>query len=167
MHYTLETLEDYLHGALGPERDAAIHAHLEACADCRGVYDQSAAVRDWLRAAARADERDFPETIRTRVLAKIRYPEPTWFERLRAALRPAIAVPVAAMIAVAVFVGLPAVHPGGSAPAVAATYLLEEHAAVASDNPLADRSLLVPASVVDDQRPALIDAADTAGATDR
>jgi hypothetical protein len=101
------------------------------------------------------------------VLAKIRYPEPTLLDRLRAALRPAIAVPVAAMIAVAVFVGLPAVHPGANAPAVAATYLLEEHAAVASDNPLADRGLSVPAAVTDDQHPALIEAADTAGATDR
>ena len=166
MHYTLDILEDYLHGALGPERDAAIHAHLEACAACRDVYDEAAAVRDWLRAAARAEEREFPETIRTRVLAKIRYPEPSFLDRLRAAFRPAIAVPIAAVIAAAAFVGLPAVHPAGTAPGVAATYLLEEHAAVAAQNPLTDRALVVTTSVNDDQHPGLVDAADT-GVTDR
>jgi hypothetical protein len=59
--------------------------------------------------------------------------------------------------------GVPAVH-GGSQPAgVAATYLLEEHAALASDNPLADRGLIVPASVVEGQQTTgLIDADDTA-----
>jgi predicted anti-sigma-YlaC factor YlaD len=168
MHYTVETLEDYLHGELGPERDAAIHAHLEACAPCRGAYDEAAGVRDWLRAAARADEREFPATLRTRVLATIRHPEPTFLDRLRAAFRPAIAVPIAAVVAVAAFVGVPAVHPAGGPPAgVAASYLLEEHAAVASDNPLADRGLVVPASVSDDRQPALIDAAETATVSDQ
>jgi predicted anti-sigma-YlaC factor YlaD len=168
MHYTVEILEDYLHGALGPERDAEIHAHLEACAPCRGTYDEAAAVRDWLRSAARAEEREFPETIRTRVWAVIRHPEPTFMDRLRAAFRPAIAVPVAAVIAVAAFAGLPAVRSSGTPQAaVAASYLLEEHAAVAADNPLADRGLVVSASVPDDQQPALINEADTAAVSDR
>jgi anti-sigma factor RsiW len=168
MHYTTEILQDYLHGELGPERDAAIHAHLEICRPCRTIYDDDVAVRDWLRAKARADEHDFPATIRTRVLATIRTPEPSFFERVRAAFRPAIAVPIAAVIAVAAFVGVPAVHSAGGPPAgVAATYLLEEHAAVAADNPLADRGLIVTASVSGLQHPALIDAAETATVTDR
>ena len=41
MHYNADTLDDYLHGALGPERDATIHAHLEACAECRALYDEA------------------------------------------------------------------------------------------------------------------------------
>ena len=72
MHYNADTLDDYLHGALGPERDAAIHAHLEACADCRALYDEAASVRDWLRAAARAEEREFPSMIKARVWEAVR-----------------------------------------------------------------------------------------------
>ena len=72
-----------------------------------------------------------------------------------------IAVPVAAVAAVFLYVGLP-IH-GSHTNGVAATYLLEEHAAVASDNPLADRGLIVPASMVDSQRSTgLMDAGDTA-----
>jgi len=60
MHYNADILDDYLHGALGPERDATIHAHLEGCAPCRTLFDEAATVRDWLRNAARAEEREFP-----------------------------------------------------------------------------------------------------------
>jgi hypothetical protein len=52
---------------------------------------------------------------------------------------------------------------GTHASGVAATYLLEEHAALASDNPLADRGLIVPASMVDSQQATgLMDAGETA-----
>jgi hypothetical protein len=50
------------------------------------------------------------------------------------------------------YVGVPGIHGNGQRAGVAATYLLEEHAAVASDNPLADRGLIVPASLVDGQQ---------------
>jgi anti-sigma factor RsiW len=149
MHYDVETLEDYLHGALGPERDATIHAHLETCAACSEVHNEIARVRDWLRAAARADEREFPSLIKARVWEAIRTSEPTFLERARGWFRPMIAVPVAAAIAVFAYLGIPAVHSGQPA-GVAATYFLEEHAAVASENPLSDRGLIVPASLVDD-----------------
>jgi predicted anti-sigma-YlaC factor YlaD len=168
MHYNADTLDDYLHGALGPERDAAIHAHLEACAPCCTLYDEAAQVRDWLRAAARAEEREFPSLIKARVWEAVRsLPPPVSFaDRLRALWRPMIAVPVAAAIAIFAYVGVPGTH--GQAPGVAATYLLEEHAALASDNPLADRGLIVPASVVDGQQSTgLIEANDTAAPSDR
>jgi predicted anti-sigma-YlaC factor YlaD len=167
MHYNADTLDDYLHGALGPERDATIHAHLEACAPCRALYDEAATVRDWLRAAAKAEEREFPSMIKARVWEAVRNsPAPLSFaDRLRALWRPMIAVPIAAAIAVFAYTGVPGV-PGfrgnGQTAGMAATYLLEEHAALASDNPLADRGLIVPASVVDGrQTPALIDATET------
>lgn len=170
MHYNADTLDDYLHGALGPERDATIHAHLEACADCRALYDEAARVRDWLRAAARAEEREFPSMIKARVWEAVRAtPEPASFaDRLRALWRPAVAVPIAAAIAIAAYMGVPIVH-GGSQPAgVAATYLLEEHAALASDNPLADRGMIVPASIVNGrQTMGLMEAGDTAATSDR
>ena len=72
MHYNADTLDDYLHGALGPERDATIHAHLETCAPCRATYEEAATVRDWIRAAARAEEREFPSMIKARVWEAVR-----------------------------------------------------------------------------------------------
>jgi anti-sigma factor RsiW len=170
MHYNADTLDDYLHGALGPERDATIHAHLETCAPCSALYDEAAQVRDWLRAAARAEEREFPSLIKARVWEAVRNaPAPMSFaDRLRAFWRPMIAVPVAAAIAVFAYVGIPGVHNNGQPAGVAATYLLEEHAALASDNPLADRGLIVPASVVDGQQSTgLIDTNDSAAPSDR
>ena len=83
MHYDVEILEDYLHGALGPERDATIHAHLETCAPCRDLYDEIARVRDWLRAAARAEEREFPDRSKPASGKSIRTTEPTFLERAR------------------------------------------------------------------------------------
>ena len=60
------------------------------------------------------------------------------------------AVSVVALVA---YLSLPIVHPGAGMPAgVAAAYLLEEHAAESSGNPLADRGLIVQASVVDSQQ---------------
>ena len=161
MHYNADTLDDYLHGALGPERDATIHAHLEGCAPCRTLFDEAATVRDWLRNAARAEEREFPSMIRARVWEAVRNaPQPASFaDRLRALWRPMIAVPVAAAVAVFVYAGVPGIHGNAQPAGVAATYLLEEHAALASDNPLADRGLIVPASVVDSQQ--TLDTGDT------
>ena len=170
MHYNADILNDYLHGALGPERDATIHAHLEACPPCRALYEEVATVRDWLRAAARADEREFPSMIRARVWEAVRNSPPpvSFLDRLRAAWRPMIAVPMAAAIAVFAYLGVPGIHGSGQPAGVAATYLLEEHAALASDNPLADRGLIVPASVVDGQQTTgLIDAGDTAASSNR
>jgi predicted anti-sigma-YlaC factor YlaD len=163
MHYNADILDDYLHGALGDERDAVIHAHLEGCADCRALYDESVSVRDWIQAAARAEELEFPSMIKARVWEAVRNQQPSFADRLRAVWRPMVAVPIAAAIAVFAYVGLP-IH-GAHANGVAATYLLEEHAALASDNPLADRGLIVPASMVDSQRATgLMDAGDTAAA---
>jgi anti-sigma factor RsiW len=170
MHYNADVLDDYLHGALGPERDAAIHAHLETCAACRANYEESAAVRDWIRTAARAEEREFPSMIKARVWEAVRNsPAPVSFlDRVRAAWRPMIALPVAAAIAAFAYLGIPGVIRGNAPAGVAATYLLEEHAAMASDNPLADRGLIVPASVSGSQQTSgLMTAGDTAGTSER
>lgn len=164
MHYTAEHFDDYLCGELGSEHDAVIHAHIETCTDCRTIYDESVNVRDWIRTNARAEELEFPSIIKGRVWDAVRHERPSFAARLRALWRPMVAVPIAAALAVFAYVGLP-LH-GAHASGVAATYLLEEHAALASDNPLADRGLVVPASMVDTQRSTgLMDAGDEAGAS--
>lgn len=170
MHYDSDTLDDYLHGALGPERDAKIHAHLERCAECRALYDDNASLSDWVRTNAQAEEREFPSMIKARVWESVRRAEtrPSFVERLRSLWRPAIAVPVAAALAAIVYLGVPAVHGGGqSTIAAPATYLLQEHSALAAENPLADHSLIVPASMVDGTQPAGLISADNAPDAER
>ena len=167
MHYDLDTLDDYLHGELGTERDAAVHAHLETCAPCRTSYDETASVRDWLRAAAAAEERDFPSTIKARVWERVRTAPPPRFAWLRSGWRTWLALPAAAAVALVAYVGVPAV----TAPppvGVAAGDLLLEHAAQLSDNPLADHGVVVPASTVDSAHPTstLIEAVDATTVTD-
>jgi predicted anti-sigma-YlaC factor YlaD len=161
-HPESDVLEDYLSGELAPEHDAAVHAHLESCAACRDAHDQAAAVRDWIRAAARAEEREFPATIAARVRAAIATPVPTPFERLRAWWRLLIAVPVAA-VAVAMAFAFGPLRPATTPLRVAAAYYIEAHNAQAAQAPLADRSIVTAASVMTADHTAslpLVDAAD-------
>ena len=97
MHYESDVLDDYLSHELAPEVDAAVHAHLEACADCRAAHAQAVALRDWIRAAAQAEEREMPAGISARVWAQIRTPAPTMLDRVRALWRPLVAIPVGAL----------------------------------------------------------------------
>jgi hypothetical protein len=119
--------------------------------DCRALYDEAAGVRDWLQAAARAEEREFPSIVKARVWEAVRTAQPTWLDRIRAAWRPMIAVPVAGVIAAGLYISIPAVQGSHAAPGVAASYLMEEHAAVASENPLVDRGMITTASMIDSQ----------------
>lgn len=158
MHYTIEILDDYLRGELPADRDVLVHAHLDTCADCTALYNEAAAVRDWIRAAATKEELEFPSIVKARVWEQIRNAAPSPLDRLRAFWRPAAAAS-AALVAVVAVVAIPIVHhvPAG----VAASYLLEEHAAETSGNPLADRGLIAPAST-GSRSLSLIDAADSA-----
>ena len=144
MHYDEETLDDYLHGELEDERDAAIHEHLEGCNDCRKLYNEITAVRDALRASPLAVEREMPPTIKAQVWETIRNAPPSPLERVRMLWRPVLLVPLAAVMALVVYFAPPLRT--GAQPAVTAAYLLEEHAAGTAVNPLADRGLIVPAS---------------------
>lgn len=144
MHYELETIDDYLHGELDEARDAAVHAHLETCATCRARYDETASVRDWLRAAADAEAREFPSLIKAHVWETVRAAKPGPFASLRSGWRPWLAVPVAAALAFAAYLEVPAFHAAPPA-GVAASDLLLEHAAQMADNPLADHGIVVEA----------------------
>ena len=74
-HYDRETLIDYLHGALTPEADAALFAHLETCASCNATYDEEAALGEALRRAARTEELEFPSMIKAKVWDAVRHQE--------------------------------------------------------------------------------------------
>lgn len=162
-HYDSDTLNDYLSGELAPERDAAVHAHIDACPECRAAHDHAAALRDWIRTAAAAEEREFPAAIAARVRAAIRTPAPSPLDRLRAFLRPLVAIPVGAL-AVGLAFAFGPLRPAGAPPQrVAAAYYLEAHNAQAAENPFADRSIVTAAAVLTADRSAsipLVDAAD-------
>jgi len=166
MHYDHETIDDYLHGELDEARDAAVHAHLDTCPACQAAYDETATLRDWIRTAAAADERDFPSPIKAYVWERLRDAKPGPLAFLRTGWRPWLAVPVAAALVFAAYVERPAVH--APAPGIAASDLLLEHDAQMADNPLADHGIVIPASTLDSSQPTstLIEAVDTSSADD-
>jgi predicted anti-sigma-YlaC factor YlaD len=165
-HYTNEILIDYLHGELPAAEDARLYAHLAICDDCRSRHDAEASLGEMLRAAARSDEREFPSLIKAKVWVAIRNAEPTFADRLRAFLRPAIAAPLVAMLALFAYFGVPIIRGGAGAPSVGIAYYLDEHTAEAQENPLADHTNVNATFAVErSQAPAtapLIDAADAA-----
>jgi len=146
MHYTTEDFIDYIHGELAPSEDARLYAHLATCTGCHAAFAQELALSEALKGSAIAEERELPPMLKAQIWAKIRMEQPTLMSTLRGYLRPAYALPVAAALLVAGFFGVPAARSGFTAaaqPGVAASYYLDEHAAEAQANPLADRTLRV------------------------
>jgi anti-sigma factor RsiW len=170
MHYDSDVLDDYLSHELAPAADAAVHAHLDTCADCRAAHEQAVALRDWIRAAAQAEEREFPAGISARVWAHIHTPAPTAFDRLRALWRPLVAIPVGALAVALAFVFGPLRPANVPQLRVAAAYYLAAHNAQAAENPFADRSTVSAAAVLIGDRSAtlpLVDANDVTATDER
>jgi anti-sigma factor RsiW len=133
-HYDRETLIDHLHGALAPDADAAVFAHLESCTSCESIYGEEAALGEMLRAAARAEELEFPSLVKARVWDALRNEKPSLLERLRT-WGPKLAVPVAAAIALGAYLGAPIWRHPMPANAVTAALYFDEHNAAAQQNP--------------------------------
>ncbi|MEA2784410.1 MAG: hypothetical protein QOF71_514 [Candidatus Eremiobacteraeota bacterium] len=134
-HYERESLIDYLHGALTPQADAAVFAHLAACGACNALYDEEASLGEMLRNAAHAEELELPSLVKARVWDAVRHETPSWAQRLRVSWGPRIAVPVAAALAIAAYLGPTFRHPQPVAAGVNANYFLDEHNAQAQQNP--------------------------------
>jgi anti-sigma factor RsiW len=141
-HLGTETLIDYLHGGLAPGEDARVLAHLETCEACTRDLNGEAALTEHLRAAATAEELELPLGMKAAIMARIADAQRTsLLERAQSWLRPVVLVPLAAAaIAAAVFVPQALQTPSHALPV---SYYLEEHAARAQENPLADRSAAV------------------------
>ncbi len=135
-HYDRETLTDYLHGALEPEADAALFEHMETCPSCRQLHDEEAAFGEALRAAARAEELEFPSLVKARVWDAIRHQPPAWHARLFTGWGPRLAVPLAAAIALVAYFGGPVLRHDAAVPGVAAAFYLDEHNVQVQNNPL-------------------------------
>jgi len=135
-HLSNELLIDYLRRELPPEDDALVHAHLDTCSACRREYEVEASLTEALRAAAAREEVEFPSLVSAHVWEEIRNARPSLLAQIAGLWRPLIALPVAAAVALAIFIASPMSH---GAPTITAAYYLEEHAAQQAQNPLAER----------------------------
>lgn len=140
-HLTNEQLIDFLHNGLSPEEDAAVHAHLSDCSLCSGAHAAEVQLSEMLRNQARLEERELPPMLKASIWKQIREAEPAPAQRLLAWLRPAYAIPVAAVLLVAAFVAPAYMHGSrDQAPTIDAAYYLQDHAAMNSSVPFADHS---------------------------
>ncbi len=137
----LPLLVDYVHHELDAASDAAVYSHIKTCAACGAEYRREVALGETLRSAF-AVERDLP----TSVIAGVRLAmhgqgaeAPSLMERLRALVRPRLAVPLAAVIAV---LGVSVVSHNITAqqPNFSTGYFLREHVAQTMGSPVADRA---------------------------
>jgi anti-sigma factor RsiW len=146
-HPNQELLIDYLHGELAPGEDAALLLHLESCADCQARYQDEVELSESLRAYARASERELPAGVRNAIWAAIESGErmPSWPQRMAAWLRPAVALPIAAALVLAAFIGYGSTtHRSGTT--IDAAYYLDDHAAITSAVPFSEGNT-VPAAL--------------------
>ncbi len=110
---------------------------MEACPACRALHDEEAGLGEALRAAARAEELEFPSMVKARVWDAVRREQPSWRSRLLAGWGPRLALPLAAAVALVAYLGGPIVRHGAvGTPGVAAAYYLDEHNAEVQTNPL-------------------------------
>jgi anti-sigma factor RsiW len=143
-HLTNEEIIDYLHGALPPAQDASAYEHLETCEDCRREYNAEAALGEELRTYAARTESELPPAVKAEIWKRVR--DARSASGLRNWLRPVFALPAAAALAAAAYFGTVSLI-GHPAPAIAASYYLEDHAAMSTTIPFSDR--IGPAYVAD------------------
>jgi anti-sigma factor RsiW len=150
MHPTPEQLVDYLYGELPTPQDAAVHAHLSECSPCSHAYEAEAALTELLRAQARSEEREIPY----RVIAGVRdatanLSAASPWARIRAALRPMVLVPIAAAVAIALYLGFGVRHSASVTP-IDAAYYVDSHAALTSTAPFSEDAP-IPAMLTSDE----------------
>ena len=150
-HPSIDTLIDYIHHELSPQDDAAIMLHVESCDACRERYEAEARLSEALRLHARENERELPQGVVASIWAAVdAAPEPTFAQRLSAFFKPAVALPVAAAVAVAIYFGAAAAHHGGPMTTIDAAYYIDDHAALTSTTPFGEGNA-VPSQLETDQ----------------
>jgi anti-sigma factor RsiW len=137
-HPSIEHIVEFLHGELSPAEDAAIHAHLAACPDCDAKRTEELAITETIRAYASAAERELPPGLATRIRSAAAQPQPGAWQRFLAGFRPVVMVPVAAVVAVAIYIGYDALHRASSPTRIQAAYYANTHVAMAANTPFGD-----------------------------
>jgi len=159
-HLSTDLLVDFIHGELPPQDDALAHAHIATCAACRSELDLELSLGEALRAAVASEEREMPSLVAAAVWQQIREAQPGPIARLAAFLRPAVAVPAAAVILLAGgwFASPYAHRPNAATRTVNAAYYFEAHAAQAADTPLSERTMpqVLETSALDEVHPAVV-----------
>ena len=138
-HFTTDRLIDFLHGELSPADDSLAHAHLESCAACLAEYELEASLTGALKAAALAEERDMPSLVNAAVWQQIREARPGPFARMASWIRPAFAVPIAALLILGGWFASPYSH-ATKQPTIDAAYYFATHAAQSSSTALSERT---------------------------
>ena len=151
-HIELETLIDYLHRELPPGTDAAVMQHLATCPQCSALHDEQAQLSDSLRAYGRASERELPAGVVARIWDAIdtERSAPSLAQRLAWWFRPAIALPIAAAVALMLYLGVARPHFVGTSAVIDAAYYIDDHAALTSTVPFSQGNV-VPPSLENDE----------------
>lgn len=140
-HPTIEQLIDYVHGALSPENDAFIYAHIDDCSLCRNEHAAEVALTEMLRNQAVVEERELPPMLKAAIWQAVRDSKPSTLDNLRAWLRPAYAVPVVIALLAGAYFAPAYLHPASNAPqSIDAAYYLQDHAAMNGAVPFGDHS---------------------------
>lgn len=151
-HINQEQLVDYLHRGLAPEDDAMVHAHLDACAQCRLAYQDEASLSEALRANARNEIRELPSGVVASIWAAIAAARrrESLADRLLTWLRPAVLVPAMAVVVLALLL-VPRFAQSPPSQTIDASYYLQDHAALGSTMPFADSDQVPEALENDDE----------------
>lgn len=142
-HPNSDILLDYIHGELSPAEDASVYAHIEECEPCRTEYQAEVALGEMLRADAAREERELPSSVKAEIWRRVREGRPSAWSRAAAWMRPAVAIPLGAALAIAAYFGSSYIGPHG-APSIDASYYLQDHAAMNSTIPFSDRNSINP-----------------------
>ncbi|MBV9718280.1 MAG: zf-HC2 domain-containing protein [Candidatus Eremiobacteraeota bacterium] len=138
-HPSIEAIVDFLHGEMPAPQLAAIAAHLAGCPECQDRRAAEDAITDAVRAYAREQERALPANVVAGIRRGIEPGGAPWgWEGFRAVLRPIYAVPLAAAIALVLYIGISARHGENVPPAIDSAYYVENHAVMAETAPFAD-----------------------------
>jgi anti-sigma factor RsiW len=138
MHPSIDRIVDYLHGELSAADDAAVHAHLAGCPECDERRAQEVALTEMLRAHARATERDLPPRIISGIREAVRRRPPGLWEQLRIGLRPSVALPAAAAIALTLYAGLTFSRHSVAPTAIDAATYVDQHASLSRFAPFGE-----------------------------
>jgi negative regulator of sigma E activity len=113
---------------------------------------------EMLRANAALEERELPSSVKAEIWKRVREAQASPWSRLSEWIRPAVAIPVAAAIAIAAYFGTAYIGPHG-APMIEAAYYLQDHADMNSTIPFSDHNAANP---VDLENTAAVDTQQTA-----
>jgi anti-sigma factor RsiW len=151
-HPSTEQIIDYLHRELTPEEDAAMLVHFDSCEECAAAYEEQARLSESLRAYANATERELPQGVVARIWDAIEEQQarPSIAQQIAAFFRPAVAVPLAAVLVVGAYFGYTATHRTAATTTIDAAYYLRDHASLNSTLPFGESSA-EPASLRGDE----------------